>query len=50
LLGEWVTRGADYGDAFLFVQVEKRWEGGWNCGWEMGFVIDDEVAGARVKG
>ena len=50
LLGEWVTRRANYEDAFLFVQVEKRWEGGWNCGWEIGFVIDDEVAGARVKG
>lgn len=50
LLGERVTRGVNYEDAFLFVQVWKRWEGGWNCGWYEGFVIDDEVARARMKG
>jgi hypothetical protein len=50
LLGERVTRGVNYEDAFLFVQVWKRWKGGWNCGWEEGFVIDDEVARARMKG
>jgi hypothetical protein len=49
LLGEWVTRGRNYEDAFLFVQLWKRWEGGWNCGQELGFVIDDGAAGSRVR-
>jgi hypothetical protein len=50
LLGVRVTRWVNYEDAFLFVQVWKRWESGWNCGREEGFVIDDGVAGTRVWG